>query len=89
LAVLITLKFTNTVPELIKRALNIEQGWCTVEELSFNPRKIYFMLFTKKMMVRFVVNKAALGLVFSEYFGFPCQSYHQLFHHHNHPEPAQ
>jgi hypothetical protein len=27
----------------------------------------------------FVVDKAALGQVFSEYFGFPCQtSFHQL-----------
>jgi hypothetical protein len=29
--------------------------------------------------VGFVVNKVALGQVFSEYFGFPCQSlFHQL-----------
>jgi hypothetical protein len=29
--------------------------------------------------VRFVVHKVALGQVFSEYFGFPCQSsFHQL-----------
>jgi hypothetical protein len=28
----------------------------------------------------FVVDKVALGQVFSEYFGFPCQfSFHQLF----------
>jgi hypothetical protein len=35
-----------------------------------------------------VVDKVASGLVFSEYFGFPCQnrSFHQLLHHHhNHP----
>jgi hypothetical protein len=31
----------------------------------------------------FVVDKAALGQVFSEYFGFPCQSlFHQFLHHH-------
>jgi hypothetical protein len=35
--------------------------------------------------VEFVVEKAALGQVFSEYFGFPCQSFHQFLHHHNHP----
>jgi hypothetical protein len=36
--------------------------------------------------VMFVVNKAALGQVFSQYFGFPCQSsFHQFPHHHNHP----
>jgi hypothetical protein len=39
--------------------------------------------------VGFVVDKEALGQVFSEYFGFPCQSFHQLLHHHNHPGLAQ
>jgi hypothetical protein len=36
--------------------------------------------------VEFVVEKMALGQVFSEYFGFPCQnrSFHQLHHHHIH-----
>jgi hypothetical protein len=35
--------------------------------------------------VGFVVDKAALGQVFSEYFGFPCQpSFHQFLYHHNH-----
>jgi hypothetical protein len=38
--------------------------------------------------VGFVVDKAALGQVFSEYFGFPCQSFHQFLHHHNHPALA-
>jgi hypothetical protein len=34
--------------------------------------------------------KAALGQVFSEYFGFPCQSsFHQFLHHHNHLGLAQ
>jgi hypothetical protein len=33
--------------------------------------------------VGFVVDKVALGQVFSEYFGFPCQSsFHQLLHNH-------
>jgi hypothetical protein len=35
--------------------------------------------------VGFVVDKVALGQVFSEYFGFPYQSFHQNLHHHNHP----
>jgi hypothetical protein len=36
--------------------------------------------------VGFVVDKVALGQVFSEYFGFPCQSsFHQILHHYNHP----
>jgi hypothetical protein len=31
----------------------------------------------------FVVEKVALGQVFSEYVGFPCQSsFHQLLHNH-------
>jgi hypothetical protein len=40
--------------------------------------------------VKFMVDKVALGQVFSEYFGFPCQnrSFHQLLHHH-HNHPAQ
>jgi hypothetical protein len=34
----------------------------------------------------FEVDKVALGQVFSEYFGFPCQSsFHQILHHNNHP----
>jgi hypothetical protein len=33
----------------------------------------------------FVVDKVALGPLFSEYFGFPCQSsFHQLLHNHPH-----
>jgi hypothetical protein len=35
--------------------------------------------------VGFVVDKLALGQVFSEYFGFPCQSlFHQLLYNHPH-----
>jgi hypothetical protein len=37
----------------------------------------------------FVVDKAALGQVFSEYFSFPCQSFHQFIHHYNQPGLAQ
>jgi hypothetical protein len=37
----------------------------------------------------FVVNKAALRQIVSEYFGFPCQLLHQFLHHHNHPGLAQ
>jgi hypothetical protein len=43
----------------------------------FEPRSGY---------VGFVVDKVALGKVFSEYFGFPCQfSFHWLLHTHHHP----
>jgi hypothetical protein len=42
----------------------------------FDPRSGY---------VGFVVDKVALGQVFSEYIGFPCQSsFHQLLHNHHH-----
>jgi hypothetical protein len=38
----------------------------------------------------FVVDKAALWQVSSEYFGFPCQStFHQFLPHHNHPGLAR
>jgi hypothetical protein len=45
--------------------------------------------FASGQHVGFVVDKAALGQVFSQYFGFPCQSFHQFLHHHNHPGLAQ
>jgi hypothetical protein len=39
--------------------------------------------------VGFVVDKAALEQVFSEYFGFPRQSFHRFLHRHNHPGLTQ
>jgi hypothetical protein len=39
--------------------------------------------------VGFVVDKVAPGKVFSEYFGFPCHSCHQILHLHNHPGQVQ
>jgi hypothetical protein len=37
-----------------------------------------------------VVDKVAVGQVFSEYFGFSCQSlFHQILHHHNQPGQVQ
>jgi hypothetical protein len=36
-----------------------------------------------------VVENAALGQVFSEYFSFPCQSFHRFLHYHNHPGLTQ
>jgi hypothetical protein len=39
--------------------------------------------------VGFVMDKAALGQVFSEYFGWPCQSFHRYLHYHNHPGLTQ
>jgi hypothetical protein len=45
--------------------------------------------FASEQHVGYMVDKATLGQVFSEYFGFPCQSFHQYLHHHNHPGLAQ
>jgi hypothetical protein len=45
--------------------------------------------FASGQHVGFVVDKAALGHVFSEYFGFLCQSFHRFLHHHNHPGLVQ
>jgi hypothetical protein len=40
--------------------------------------------------VGFVVDKVALGQLFSEYFDSPCQSlFHQILHHHNYPGQVQ
>jgi hypothetical protein len=39
--------------------------------------------------VGFVVDKAALGQVLSEYFGFPFQSFHHFLQHHNHQRLVQ
>jgi hypothetical protein len=37
-----------------------------------------------------MVDKVALGQVFSEYFGFSCQAlFHHILHHHNHPGQVQ
>jgi hypothetical protein len=38
----------------------------------------------------FVVDKVALGQVFSEFLGFTCQSsFLQILHYHNHPGQVQ
>jgi hypothetical protein len=39
--------------------------------------------------VGFVVDKAALGQVFSEYLGFPCQAFYRLLYTHHHPGMVQ
>jgi hypothetical protein len=39
--------------------------------------------------VGLAMDKAALGQVFAEYFGFPCQSFHRFLHYHNHPGLTQ
>jgi hypothetical protein len=41
------------------------------------------------MHVGFLADKVAFWQVFSEYFGFLCQSFHHFLDHHNHPGLAQ
>jgi hypothetical protein len=50
----------------------------------YNPILSLYGAFASGQHVGFVVDKAALGQVFSLYCGFPCQSFHQFLHHHNH-----
>jgi hypothetical protein len=38
--------------------------------------------------VGFVVDRVALGQVFSEHFGFPCHSFYRLLHTHHHPSSS-
>jgi hypothetical protein len=51
-------------------------------DAGFPPRRPGFAY---EQHMGFVVDKAALGQVFSVYFGFPCQSFHRFLHYHNHP----
>jgi hypothetical protein len=45
---------------------------------------------TRVWQVGFVMDKVALGQVFSEHFDFVYQfSFHQILHHHNHPAQVQ
>jgi hypothetical protein len=46
--------------------------------VAFPPRRPGF---ASEQYVGFVVDKAALGQVFSTYIGFPRQSFHQYLHH--------
>jgi hypothetical protein len=60
---------------LYKTLLPILVGRAVAQRLDagFPPRRPGFAY---GQHVGFVVEKAALGQVFSEYFGFPCQSFH-------------
>jgi hypothetical protein len=55
-------------------------------DAGFPPRRPGFAY---GQYVGFVVDKAPLGQVFSEYFGFPCQSFQRFLHYHNQYSPEQ
>jgi hypothetical protein len=71
--------------------------WMAVEQLHAVAQAVTRWLPTAADRVRFraehvgfVVNKVALGQVFSEYFDFPCQSpFNKFLQHNNHPGLAQ
>lgn len=50
--------------------------------VSFPPRRAGFMPRSGDM--GFVVDKAAMGQTWPEYFGFPCQWFHRVLHSHYH-----
>jgi hypothetical protein len=55
--------------------------------IGFPPRRPEF---EPSGQVGFLVDKVALGQIFSEYFNFTCQSsFHQILHSHNHPGQVQ
>jgi hypothetical protein len=65
----------------LKTALTICINFSNLTENN-PPRRPGFC--TKSGHVGFMVDKVALGRVFSEYFGFPCQfSFHRLLHTHH------
>jgi hypothetical protein len=45
--------------------------------------------FPPEQRAGFVVDKAALEQIFSEYFDFPWQSFYYFFNHYNYPWPTQ
>jgi hypothetical protein len=64
-------------------ALNVLQDSLTMDRTIVRPLPTQNK--PRSGHVEFVVDKVALGQVFSEYFGFPCQSsFHQLLHNHPH-----
>jgi hypothetical protein len=84
------------VPDKLQEVLKILYAYFTSDHLAvplvkrldagFPPRRPGF---ASGQLVGFVVDKAALGQVFSEHYSLPCQSCHQFLRHHNHPGLAQ
>jgi hypothetical protein len=74
--------------EEFRNYLNDNLGRAVAQRLDagFPPRRPGFAY---GQHVGFVADKAALGQFFSEYFGFPCQSFHRFLPYHNHPGLTQ
>jgi hypothetical protein len=58
-----------------------------IAEAGFAPRRPGFNPGSGQVI--FVVDKVASRQAFYEYFGFPCYSFHQILHPHNHPGQVQ
>jgi hypothetical protein len=84
---------TNNLVESMRHGLEAKIGKAApyLKRLvaGFPPRRPGFDPWSAE--VGFVVDKVALGQVFSEYFGFPCQSSFDriILHPHNHPGQVQ
>jgi hypothetical protein len=78
----------NNIETSIDASKEVGLGRAVAQRLDddFPPRRPGFAY---GQHVGFVVDKTALGLVFSEYFGFPYQSFHRFLHYHNHPGLTQ
>jgi hypothetical protein len=77
--------FLIYIKKLSLQKYGISEGRAILKRLvaGFPPRRPWFEPGSDH--VGFVVDKVALGQVFSEYFGFPYQSlFHQLLHNHPH-----
>jgi hypothetical protein len=79
---------SNTARHHFLRILMQMEGRAVAQRLDagFPPRRSGFAY---GQHVGFGVDKEAMGQVFSEYFGFPCQSFHRFLHYHNHPGLTQ
>jgi hypothetical protein len=80
--------FLFNLGQIYKVYLRTYRGRAVAQRLDagFPPRRPEFAY---GQQVGFVVNKGALGQVFSEYFGFPCQTFHRFLHYHNRPGLTQ
>jgi hypothetical protein len=78
----VILKFRPTA-QVIGRKYNSKVRALKRLVAGYPPRRPWFKPGSSHL--GFIVDKVALGQVFSEYFGFPCQfSFHQFLHIHSH-----
>jgi hypothetical protein len=70
---------------IVQRSSVHMNKWFTANTLALNLDKTKVSRWLPTAVAGLVVDKVALGQVFSKYLGFPCQSsFHQLLHNHHH-----